>query len=600
MEGFGLPIVESIWHGRPCICSRDGVMGELAREGGCLTADVEDVRALAEAIATLAEDRQLRHRLFDQAVARKLKTWDSYGEEFMGVLSASPPPVRPAAPPQNVQAQDRPVPWTDLLYPSCILDRWQMHDGERLALLALLARHKPHCSVEIGTFHGGSLSLIAQFSDMVFSIDIDPDVADRVRPMPNVTLLTGDSAEVLPVLFRELTAARIAVDFILIDGDHSQDGLKRDIALVLQYVPVKPLFVVMHDCLNPGCRQAMLESAWHDSPYCHWVELDLVPGRPVDNDEPAKGELWGGLAVAYFQPSPRKGPLTVNRTAESLFRTLAADFQAKRSRVPTSKSPEGGSMQEPYVQPPDGPIPFEECYWYTTMDLPGHGVIPGEWDLGDFDQYIGNFDVAGRTLLDVGSASGYLSFEAERRGARVISFDMVSVTQRFHLPFASNLYFQDRDEWDRQKECGLERLKNSYWYAHRHFKSRNKVVYGDIFRLDRALPGPVEVTIAGAIMEHMNDQISVIGSIARVTEKTIIIAFTPIIDTDELIARPLLPLTNPRDDITWWNYSRGLYERVLRNVGFAIVDIRPSRAHHCPSGQNVQRSTLIATRIAQA
>jgi hypothetical protein len=52
----------------------------------------------------------------------------------------------------------------------------------------------------------------------------------------------------------------------------------------------------------------------------------------VDNDEPAKGELWGGLAVAYFQPSPRKGPLTVNRTAESLFRTLAADFQAKRSR----------------------------------------------------------------------------------------------------------------------------------------------------------------------------------------------------------------------------------------------------------------------------
>jgi hypothetical protein len=168
---------------------------------------------------------------------------------------------------------------------------------------------------------------------MVFSIDIDPEVIHRVRPMPNVTLLTGDSAEVLPALFRELTAAQIAVDFILIDGDHSPAGLKRDIGLVLQYVPLKPLFVVMHDCLNPGCRQAMLGSAWHESPYCHWVELDLVPGRPVDNDEPARGELWGGLAVAYLQPSPREGALTVNRTAESLFRTMAEDFEAKKSGI---------------------------------------------------------------------------------------------------------------------------------------------------------------------------------------------------------------------------------------------------------------------------
>jgi glycosyltransferase involved in cell wall biosynthesis len=335
MEGFGLPIVESIWHGRPCICSPDGVMGELAREGGCLTADVQDVPALSGAIAALAEDRQLQRRLFRQAVARELKTWDGYVAEFLGILAAAPPPVPVAAAPQPGESvpADGPVAWTDVLYPSCILRNWQMHDGERLALLALLARHKPHCSIEIGTYYGGSLSLMAQFSDMVFSIDIDPEVLHRVRPMPNVTLLTGDSAEVLPVLFRELTASQIAVDFILIDGDHSKAGLKRDIGLVLQYVPLKPLFVVMHDCLNPGCREAMIESPWYDSPYCHWVELDLVPGRPVDNEEAAHGELWGGLAVAFLQPTPRQGPLVVNRTADSLFRTMAANFQAKSSGI---------------------------------------------------------------------------------------------------------------------------------------------------------------------------------------------------------------------------------------------------------------------------
>jgi len=262
-----------------------------------------------------------------------------------------------------------------------------------------------------------------------------------------------------------------------------------------------------------------------------------------------------------------------------------------------SKFPPGASAERPYAQPPDNPIPFEECYWYATMDIPGHGVVEGEWDLNNFDQYIGGVDVGGRTLLDVGCASGYLSFEAERRGARVTSFDMASISQAFYLPFACNPYFQDRDEWDKQVECGLTMLKNSYWYAHRHFNSRNKVVYGDIFRLDRVLPEPVEVSIAGAIMEHLNDQISAIGSIARVTKKTIILAFTPIIDSDEMIARPILPLTDPRHNITWWSYSRGLYERVLANVGFAVTDIRPCRAHHLPSGLDVQNSTLIATRL---
>jgi hypothetical protein len=313
-------------------------MGELAREGGCLTADVEHVEALAQAIAALAQDRQLQRRLFEEVVARKLKAWDGYVEEFMAVLSAPPPPLLPAPsaaprPVESAPAPGRPVPWTDVLYPSCILHNWQTHDGERLALLALLARHKPHCSIEVGTFYGGSLSLIAQFSDIVFSIDIDPEAVRRVRPMPNVTLLTGDSADVLPALFRELTAAHIPVDFILIDGDHSQAGLKRDIALILQYVPLKPLFVVMLNSFNPECRQAMMESAWQESPYCHWVELDLVPGRPVDNDEPAKGELWGGLAVAYLQPTPRQGWLEVNRSADSLFRTMAESFQANSSGI---------------------------------------------------------------------------------------------------------------------------------------------------------------------------------------------------------------------------------------------------------------------------
>jgi glycosyltransferase involved in cell wall biosynthesis len=328
IEGFGIPILESIWHGRPCICSLDGVMGELAREGGCLTTDVQDVQALSETIATLARDYQLREELVRQAVVRKLKTWNDYVNEFREAMEKAPLRLEPATvsithPPEPAVA------WTSRLYPSCILDHWQMFDGERLALTGVLARHKPRCSIEIGTFYGGSLSLIAQHSDVVFSIDVDPQSASRAAHLRNVTFLTGKSSDILPLLFRELTAAGVAVDFILLDGDHSKEGVKRDMDLILQYVPLKPLFVMMHDSFNPGCRQAMLESPWQESPYCHWVELDFVPGRLVDNDEPAQGEPWGGLGIAYLQPFPRKGWLRIERSADGLFR-LAASHSPKR------------------------------------------------------------------------------------------------------------------------------------------------------------------------------------------------------------------------------------------------------------------------------
>lgn len=88
IEGFGLPILESVWHGRPCLCSNGGVMAELAAEGGCLTADVRDIEQLASAIALLAKDSALRQRLTLEAEQRPLKTWQQYADEVRVLLDA--------------------------------------------------------------------------------------------------------------------------------------------------------------------------------------------------------------------------------------------------------------------------------------------------------------------------------------------------------------------------------------------------------------------------------------------------------------------------------------------------------------------------------
>ena len=88
LEGFGLPVIESLWQGRPCVCADFGVMAENAADGGCLTVDVRDPGALAGAILALAESADLRGRLTAEAVARPLKTWGEYAKEVFGCLEA--------------------------------------------------------------------------------------------------------------------------------------------------------------------------------------------------------------------------------------------------------------------------------------------------------------------------------------------------------------------------------------------------------------------------------------------------------------------------------------------------------------------------------
>ena len=78
----------------------------------------------------------------------------------------------------------------------------------------------------------------------------------------------------------------------------------------------------------------------------------------------------------------------------------------------------------------------DECFFYHHMGLPGFGKVGKGWDLRKtIDDYLGRFDFRGKRVLDVGTASGFLTFEMERRDAEVASFDMASRAQSQLVPF---------------------------------------------------------------------------------------------------------------------------------------------------------------------
>jgi glycosyltransferase involved in cell wall biosynthesis len=74
-EGCGLPLLESLWAGVPCVCSDLPVLRENAGDGGCLPVAVNDRAAWKEALRRILTDDTLHSRLVHEAQTRSLPTW---------------------------------------------------------------------------------------------------------------------------------------------------------------------------------------------------------------------------------------------------------------------------------------------------------------------------------------------------------------------------------------------------------------------------------------------------------------------------------------------------------------------------------------------
>jgi SAM-dependent methyltransferase len=200
---------------------------------------------------------------------------------------------------------------------------------------------------------------------------------------------------------------------------------------------------------------------------------------------------------------------------------------------------------------------LSECQFFHAMDLPGGVAVHGNWDLrGSFEKYTANVDFAGKRVLDVGTASGFLTFEAEKRGAtEVVSFDSSSPELHVGLPFIE----VRRRGGSAPVEDDFEGLRNGYWYAHRAHGSRAKCYYGDVYNLPDEL-GEFDIVLIGAMLCHLRDPVSALTSITRRCRHQLVI-------TEGIVENKTPFMTfigNPREVQginkynNWWNLSLGL------------------------------------------
>ncbi|MBI4622404.1 MAG: glycosyltransferase [Verrucomicrobia bacterium] len=85
-EGCGLPPLESLWMGVPCVCSDLPVLRENADGGGCLPVPLNDCEAWKAALRRVLSDDAFHAWLTDEATSRPLPRWADTAQTLLRSL----------------------------------------------------------------------------------------------------------------------------------------------------------------------------------------------------------------------------------------------------------------------------------------------------------------------------------------------------------------------------------------------------------------------------------------------------------------------------------------------------------------------------------
>lgn len=193
-------------------------------------------------------------------------------------------------------------------------------------------------------------------------------------------------------------------------------------------------------------------------------------------------------------------------------------------------------------------------YWYHTIYLGHDLLVDGHRDTFALLRQLRLPDsLAGRTVLDIGSAEGFFSFECEARGAeRVIAVDLPEF---------------------RARRPTVGRLK-------RLFGSAIDLMEGDVTRVD--LP-TADVTLFLGVLYHLPDPFLALRRLRQAT-RTVMYLETHVVNRS-LPALPPFGEDDPPfavfyehgeladDPSNWWGFNVSCLVRMLRAAGFEQIEI---------------------------
>lgn len=212
----------------------------------------------------------------------------------------------------------------------------------------------------------------------------------------------------------------------------------------------------------------------------------------------------------------------------------------------------------------------EDCRFYHSVEVGGE-AISGPWDLrGRESAYLGQLELAGRRVLELGPSTGHLSFWMEEQGAEVVCFDAGFDASIDLLPAPGGETRKLRHDHARM----VCEFQNSWWYLHRHRRSTVRMVYGDIYRLPGDL-GEFDVSTFQSILLHLRSPIAALEEASRRTRSTIVVTDTWPEGRDTLMSNTMrfFPVGEAGRWVVWWEISAGAVVAMLQCLGFGRTTV---------------------------
>jgi SAM-dependent methyltransferase len=207
------------------------------------------------------------------------------------------------------------------------------------------------------------------------------------------------------------------------------------------------------------------------------------------------------------------------------------------------------------------------CHFYHLMEIPGYGLTTGAmWDLREnVEAYLGGVDFAGKRVLEIGPASGYLTFYMESRGAEVVSVELAPDSKWDVVPDAS----LDVEGYVNELRGNIEHVRDAYWFTHEHMGSKARVYYGDVYALPDAL-GHFDIAVIAAVLLHVREPLRVVEECARLAD-SLVITDVHHWDTPGGDDYPYMGLFSTREQPVlhvWWKFCPQIFVRFGEILGF--------------------------------
>jgi SAM-dependent methyltransferase len=259
---------------------------------------------------------------------------------------------------------------------------------------------------------------------------------------------------------------------------------------------------------------------------------------------------------------------------------------------------------------------IENYYWYHTIELPDGLVTPGLYDLRASVPNFGfSEDLRGKSVLDVGSATGFFAFEFARRGAQVVSVELPSLYALDRFPGQDIEHTIEKiGEMIVPKSLGGVRdyvrkytaeqlyfylLEGPFEFCRKWLNTPVERCYSTVYDLSESKLGRTfDLVFMGDILLHTLNPLQALAAVAPLCRRTLVLSQTLPDEPGEKAAMHYVGGDSPgSDEVSWWLPNKACMVQLLKKLGFAsVTEIGRNTGVLRPSGYAYDRAILHAVK----